>query len=54
MIFPLGSFVAMQQLEQQEAPSARQNPRFRVRSPIGALECAVTLMPHDPWAWQGF
>jgi hypothetical protein len=54
MVFPLGSFVAMQQLEQHGVVMARENPHFRVHSPIGALECAATLMPLDPWVRQGF
>jgi hypothetical protein len=54
MVFPWESFVAMQQLEQQGVATAREKPNFRVRSPIGALACAATLMPLDPWARQGF
>jgi hypothetical protein len=54
MVFPLGSFVALQQLEQHGVAMASGNPNFRVRSPIGALACAATLMLIDPWARQGF
>jgi hypothetical protein len=45
----------MQQFEQHGYAIARENPNFRVRTPIGVLVCETTLKSWAvSWAQQGF
>jgi hypothetical protein len=54
MVIPWRGFVAMQQFEQHGLPMTRENPHFRVRSPIAAPMGKTTLRPdsqavfHEP------